>query len=392
MPAIFELVKNTELRVAVYESWIMRIAAAYVLVHIVSLLLGASDTDAAAYGLAINLRIVGMFFISYILFSAVKIPKSILLTAILVPSILVVVVGLLQMFVLPHNAFSWFGYEKGVTIAESMNIDEQPDEIRIMSTLRGPNPLGAYLILPGVLLAALLSRIIFNRRHWDKVSRTEIGFMALAFVGLLITLYGTHGRASWISFVAALGLLLLIILPAKVRTFLLLLGVVTAVAAGLLGYTHRESAFVQTVILHDNPETGGEITSNDAHITATTDGIKDIAEKPFFGCSPGCAGPASFYHEDGARIAENYYVQIGQEVGVVGVFLFMAMTVLVGAALWRQRSDPLSVVLFASLVGLSLANVLLHVWADDTLAYVWWGAAGAALASPLIHTKVRTAS
>jgi hypothetical protein len=39
--------------------------------------------------------------------------------------------------------------------------------------------------------------------------------------------------------------------------------------------------------------------------------------------------------------------------------------------------------LLASLIGI-IANLLLHVWADDTLAYIWWGIAGAVLAKKYI--------
>jgi len=35
--------------------------------------------------------------------------------------------------------------------------------------------------------------------------------------------------------------------------------------------------------------------------------------------------------------------------------------------------------LLASLIGLIFVNLVSHAWADDTLAYVWWGLAGIAL-------------
>jgi len=48
--------------------------------------------------------------------------------------------------------------------------------------------------------------------------------------------------------------------------------------------------------------------------------------------------------------------------------------------LWLRRSDPLALGLFASLMGIGLIGLLSHVWTDDTLAYVWWGLAGIAMA------------
>jgi hypothetical protein len=36
--------------------------------------------------------------------------------------------------------------------------------------------------------------------------------------------------------------------------------------------------------------------------------------------------------------------------------------------------------LLASLIGISVASFLAYTWADDTLAFIWWGLAGIAMA------------
>ena len=61
--------------------------------------------------------------------------------------------------------------------------------------------------------------------------------------------------------------------------------------------------------------------------------------------------------------------------------MFVLINAGVGYLLWLRRADPLALTLFASLIGLTLVNMLSHAWADDTLAYVWWGLAGVAMAS-----------
>jgi len=99
------------------------------------------------------------------------------------------------------------------------------------------------------------------------------------------------------------------------------------------------------------------------------------------GDGPGTAGPASYYNQGHpVRIAENYFVQVGQETGWLGLALFLLINVGVAALLYVKRDDPLALSLFASLIGLTLINLFSHAWADDTLAYVWWGLAGVALA------------
>lgn len=382
IPAALLAFKNPAIWDKVKSSWVLRVAGLYTLLHIIIAAVLGRDTDAVLYGLAINLRIVIFFFVSFVLFSSLQLSRKTLIKIILLPCVIVVAFGLLQFFVLPANFLSHFGYEKGVTIAPNNNIDEQPDEVRIMSTLRGPNPLGAYLILPGTLLiclAPLLYSKIRKNKDFKNVKYAAL-FLGL-LVGLAIALYGTHGRAAWIGFAVACLLAIFSMLSKKLRLFAVIAATFVVFISGVAIYQFRDKPFVQTVILHDNPETGGEVTSNDAHIASAKEGLKDIAEAPLTGCAPGCAGPASFYYDKGTNLAENYYLQIAQEVGLLGLLLFLLFSGFVAKELFLRRSDPLALAMLTSLVGISIANLLLHVWADDTLAYVWWGIAGAVVAT-----------
>ena len=290
-----------------------------------------------------------------------------------------VLFGLLQFFVLPYDFLTSFGYNKDTTIAPFNTIDQQLDQLRIMSTTRGPNPLGAYLILP--LTALYMVLINFLQKYRKNKTRQNIAIICgtlLASIAGLVVLYGSHSRSAWVGFALSIGLYTLLVAPKKIRIALLGVGVVLGVAAGLLTYQYRETSFVQNVIIHDNPDTGPEVTSNSERRNAYTKALEDIKQNPLVGCAPGCAGPASFYDPDGTKLAENYYLQVGQEVGVLGMLLFISFICLVARQLHNKKDDTFALVLFASLLGLSVANLLLHVWADDTLAYVWWGVAGVA--------------
>jgi hypothetical protein len=372
----------------VISSWPLRIGALYVLLHVIITLLIGRDADAVLYGLAINLRIVLLFFVSFVLFSSLRLSRRSLAAVLLGPCTLVVCFGILQLFVLPNNFLTHFGYEKGVTIAPTNTIDDQPDQIRIMSTLRGPNPLGAYLILPGTLLVCVVP-LLYARLRRSKTGNAKNYMLAssVLFLGLLVALYGTHGRAAWIGFALSITTAIFYMLGKKLRLYAVGAGLIAVCIFGAALYQLRDTSFVQNVILHDNPETGGEITSNGAHLTSAKQGVKDILHAPLIGCGPGCAGPASFYSEKGTKLAENYYLQVGQEVGVFGLALFITFLVLVGKELFKRKNDPLALALFASLLGISVANLLLHVWADDTLAYVWWGTAGAVIANSYLGNK-----
>lgn len=367
--SLVPITTDPKMRQALWSRWYNKLIVIYGLLHIVSLLIVGNQTEPLVVGLGINLRIVSFFAVSQILFYYLKPPRRIVLTTLLAPFVGVVVVGLLQMFVLPYDYLAWFGYDKSTTIAPFHTIDQQLDQLRYMSTLRGPNPLGAYLILPLVVVGDLA------RRYFTK-DKMKAGALSLLSLGGLVLLYGSHSRSAWIGFIIALGVYTLLSVPTVWQKRLVGIGLVGVIAAGVLVFQLRDTSFVQNVILHDNPEIGPAVTSNSARVDAFNEAIEDISERPLLGCGPGCAGPASFYDPDGIVLAENYYLQVAQEVGVVGLMLFVGIVVLVALRLFELRADSLALALLASLVGLSVANMLLHVWADDTLAYVWWGLAG----------------
>jgi len=148
-----------------------------------------------------------------------------------------------------------------------------------------------------------------------------------------------------------------------------------------LGYMLRNNDTFQNTFFHTDEHSQSSESSNQGHFAATASGLKDIIKYPL-GSGTGTAGPASVYNNHPARIAENYFVQIGQETGVLGLGLFIAINVLLGLELWRRRGNLLAVVLLASLFGISFINLLSHAWADDTISYIWWGLAGAVIALP----------
>ncbi len=343
---------------------------------LVAALLGR-DVDATALGLVIQLRLFVIFLLAQIIVYIQPVSKQLIRRLVLIPAALVVGFGLLQMFVLPHDFLTHFGYEKNVTIPPYFTIDEQLDKLRIASTLRGPNTLGAYLVLPGLLLLSSCYwwlRHIKGRVTQKNIVRALPHFLLLG--GLLVVLYGSHSRSAWLGFLLAATVWVLLNLPRTWQKNLIIIGLICSVLLGATIYQYRDTGFVQDVILHDNPQEGGEVSSNQGHLEATLDGIKDVQKDPVFGCAPGCAGPASVHNEDGTRISENYYVQTAQESGLIGLLLLLTIFALVGWQLFRSKPDPLTCAWLAAFIGIALINMLVHAWADDTLAYLWWGAAG----------------
>ena len=298
------------------------------------------------------------------------------------PLAVVVAFGLLQYFVLPYNFLTHFGYG-GTTIFPYEDINDNVHLIRIMSTLRGANPLGAYLVATIILLAAWLLQVWRERVLAGASRRYVVGGLVLA-AGSLLALILTFSRGAWIGLVAAAGCLVWLSIQSRVLRWRIAVGVAAAslVLAGI-AVTFRNNSVLQNVLFHTQAHSAIATNSDQGHASALQSGLHDITHEPL-GRGPGTAGPASIYNTGHpSRIAENYFIQIAQETGWVGLALFVAINGLVAYQLMRRRRIALALGLVAGLAGLTVVNLFSHAWADDTLAYLWWGLAGIAYAVPV---------
>jgi len=142
-----------------------------------------------------------------------------------------------------------------------------------------------------------------------------------------------------------------------------------------------ETPFVSQVILHEDPNEGNAVNSNDGHAESLADGATRMLRQPLGG-GVGSTGSPSLLGDE-PLIIENQYFYVAHEVGWVGLGLFLYISCCVLAQAWRRRADWLSLAVFASGVGLMLIGIVLPVWADDAVSIIWWGLAAVALASRL---------
>lgn len=339
----------------------------YGLLHILALLQW-QGLEASLAGLVIDLRYILFFALVYVLVWLQPDRTEKLRRVAVIGGVVVVGFGLMQL-VLPHDALKAIGYGEG-TIRPYATVDRNYDFIRYQSTLRGPNPYGAYAAsLAIVALAWLLAR------RWDWR-------VAMLGVAALAATYFSHSRSAFI----ALGLGLMLVVGCRYARRLkrwqwgALAGLV--LIAGLSGFMLRDNYFVSNVLLHEDPVGGSAISSNDEHLRSLVEGTEEVLNDPL-GDGVGSSGSASLLRDAGGNIIENQYLMIAHEVGWLGLVLFMAIFVLVMHRLWQARRDPWALGLFASGAGLALVGVLLPVWADDTVSIVWWGLAGVMLAQPV---------
>ncbi len=369
---------NTNKLIVLCSVWIMLVT-----------LLNMRDLDAGALGLAINLRFFVIYLVAQIGVYYVKIPEAWLSRLVLYPAVLVVGFGVLQMLVLPIDFLRHFGYQKGVTIQPYFTIDEQVSRLRIFSTLRGPNTLGVYLIMPIMFIVSRLRQLKGSDKNTESIK--PVAVYGLFLVASLFVLYGSHSRSAWLGLIAAFCSYLFIRASHNVRRGIMVSVVVASLMLGGLFYTARDTRFVQDVIIHDNPNQGGGVNPNEGRLRAMEQGVSDVISRPIAGCGAGCAGPASVHNQAGANLSENYFIQIAQEAGLIGLALYLAIFIMVARKLLMINSE-LSRSLFGIFVGVFVASLFSHAWADDTIAYVWWGVAGLVISLAHNHSDSVSAS
>ena len=319
----------------------------------------------ASYGLLLSLRPIVWFVLVY----AVALERRWLVRhwqkLVFVPLAVVSAFAVLQFFVLPPDVLKHVGYEKGVTIVPIQTINQDTETIRAQSTLRGPNPLGAYILL-GISLA------------WVFMRRRAIKYSLLAVAGA--ALYLSFSRSAWVGLVVA-GLAWVAVskrLVLNTRLMFVSSGVVLFVLfAGILLIQTNQG--FKNAILHVNDNSTAPQTSNEGRLSALREGATDVVTEPF-GRGLGTAGPASMLEDTTpARNSENYFLSVGQETGWLGLGIFIVLCHWLARALYERR-NIFSRALLATFAGLSAVNMLSYAWADVTLAYMWWGLAGIALA------------
>ena len=375
MPAIIWLaLQSGQLKTWFKKSWIVRLYILYILLHIVLGLLALSwhqvNATALIYALIINLRFIGFFLLCLVLASYSDILKKYWKKILIWPATAVVTFGLVQKFILPYTFLSHFGYAPK-TIPAYQTVDANIDYRRIQSTLRGANPLGAYLVL-------IIPAFLFIFRH-----RVYIWLISLATASTV--LFYSYSRSAFVGLALAITSLGWILMRRPTAKWIIT-GVVSLLVISGLYIGFRSNQTVQGIFLHTSDTSSSVVSSNEVRNAALIDSARDVIHQPW-GRGPGSAGPASFRNSHSARIAENYYLQIGEEVGILGLLIFVAVGLLTAKELWLRRTDVLAQILLASLVGITFVNLVSHAWADDTLSLLWWGLAGIALAPAILGPR-----
>ncbi len=362
----------------------------YGLLHGLYLLFDGDDhTSTTLIASVYNTRLLVYLLLGYLVGSARsadRYMKRLFLWATCI-AVAVSVFGLLQYFVLPHDFLEHFGYSLDRGVKPLFFIDDKPDLPRVMSTLKDPNSLGAYLIVPILaigysLLARKGSERIFGRRV--PVPALLLGFLAL--VGCLLV---TFSRGALIA-LGLTGVTILYIVTEKRLKVLdwrkyskrygaaFMLMIITLLV--LLPRISQTYLF-QNYVFHADESTV-IADPNELRVQLFQDAVNDVIDEPQ-GHGPGTAGIVAIRNPKGGVLTENYYLQIAYEVGWLGIVLFIAILSLIMWRLYRvsRSGDVHAAILVSAGVGYLFYSLLIHLWSNEAIALQWWLLAGIVMAT-----------
>lgn len=349
-------------------------------VHMLYVVIFNNNQTSEFAGILIDLRFYLYFALVYSYLRLYPGDAKLFIATFFAGAAIVTVFALLQIFVLPKDILATIGYSVQ-TIQPYLTVDLNEAYIRINSTLRGPNPLGAYAVIVLCMTVAIYGARFKGLAHKKQVIIAVIG------IGALAALWWSYSRSAMLAFVVAVCCFAAAIGLRTVSRRLVMYAasafIVTAIAVGV--FVVANPGFISSVVLHENQDGGSAHKSNDGHISSLQEGIEQTVNEPF-GSGVGSTGSASLLGEQ-PRIVENQYLAMAHESGWIGTILQLLLFIVVLLISWRNRKQPIALAVFTSGVGMAVIGLVLPVWTDDTVSIVWWGLAAIAAALSVPNKK-----
>lgn len=124
-------------------------------------------------------------------------------------------------------------------------------------------------------------------------------------------------------------------------------------------------------------------TSTAGHLNGLKQGFQTMENNGLGKGIGTAAGTGQRIGTTGFVIPENYYLEMGDELGFIGLLSFVALVIALVRFLrrgTRASPQPLIAATWASAIGLSVAAWFLQTWNTLIVAWTFWGVAGAMVA------------
>ncbi len=334
-----------------YKDRLVRFVALY---GLFSLLITALVSDALSLPAIAGFR-VNIFPFALLIIGRLLPLKEKKLQDLLIISGLIVAGAMFVQYLLP----SLFNFSVLADNAEHITTLKGSNVRRLYGTIYGPLQSSSFLIL------SLAASVFSTRRPLSKV------FLASVFI---LGVLSTQSRAAMI----AVAVVLIVKLYISHKIFfttgrIAIVAGASFVALSVFVFASLSYAPLSSLVFHAKPEDALKKSSTIDHVRYPILGVKSMIEKPL-GQGLGAVGPASYFSGTVVPI-ENNFIQIGVEVGFLGLLLFIACWCLLAKELYLVKSNWL----LAAMAGLSLMAMLLHTLTDTATIWVFLLACGAAL-------------
>ncbi len=217
-----------------------------------------------------------------------------------------------------------------------------------------------FVLIPALLVA--LERSLRPRATWWRVVAGLLG------VGIVLSL----GRAAVAATIVAVGVVLpLAVARGSRRRLVAAVAAVAVVLAALAVPTGLVDRVRDTL--------RGDDASAIEHVDAVETATRLVASRPLgYGAGAGLDGAVRGVPN--AFTAENAYLDVGLQVGVIGMGLLAALLVLVVVGLVRARPrEAIHLVAIGSVVALAVGGLVLHTWTMAVFARIVLALAAAGL-------------
>jgi hypothetical protein len=237
--------------------------------------------------------------------------------------------------------------------------------VRIGSVFVDALSLSFWLVLP---FAAAFERIV-------RRTATPAVLAATVLIGAALLLTQTRS-----AIIAGLIVAFLALQPAAGRhrhwrtQVALILAGLALLAVPIAFTSHLASRVAATNTAADNSSAG--------HLSGFSKGVSTLVAHPLGqGLSTG-SGIGQRFHVANTTVPENYYLNVGDEIGVLPMIVFIALTIVLLVRLRRaarENDDPLTTAAWAAGVGLAVSALFLQPWVNFGVAWTYWGIAGAVI-------------
>lgn len=250
-------------------------------------------------------------------------------------SLIIVGLAILELF---HIKLPLTSHLSGAGALQDLHLVGAANIVRLQSVLAGPNALGLYLLAVTAFMIAFFDQIKFAK------------WLIIPYIFILIL---TFSRSAWLGLFVLLFIYLIIKLKLSAkRALLIVLLLLVAIIPGY--FVTKKSATINQIIFH------GDSTS------LRTEEYRrvwaDRTDIGLLGRGAGAAGPSTQSRLDGGPNywTENTYLDIFEELGMVGLLLFLCIIVSAISIAVRNRRHSYARACLLVLPSFAVAGIFIN--------------------------------